>query len=600
MIRNPKNRQRMWELFGMAGFIAFAVVLTSGLWLGGNNSESGANPQDQEFFQWNFAHAAHAVSHGENPFFTDLMNAPLGVNLMANTSVLLFGIPMAPITLWLGSHATFTIFVTVAFAGTAIAWYYFLSRAVVQSRTAAYIGAGFCGFAPGIVSHAGGQPNISAQFLVPLLLWCLLRLAQPAPATRRRRYIWRYGATLGGLSVAQVFLNEEILFFAGLATITVMVAYSSYRWSEAKARARQFFTGIGVALLVASPVLAAPLTFQFFGPQHYRGLPFPLDDHVADLGSYGGYARESLFGDIDSANLFSSADSEDNAFFGITLLLLVIALAVWMWRDMRMKLTAITAIVCFSLSLGSSIKFFKHDTHVPGPMAVLHFLPVFNLATITRYALIVASCVGVILAIGTDRVLREKSLPWLQKGILARHSTIAWAGILAIALVPVAPTPLPTAKRPPTPAFITEGMWRDYVTDDQTLLLAPMFVSGRSTTAMRWSMATDLELPIAHGYFLGPNARTTKAIWGSPARPTSWLLDRANVEKKIPKVTNKDRVNFQRDLKYWKVGIVAINPSSYKDGLVITLTTLLGPAHDRGGVLFWPITTDGTVAKEKS
>ncbi|NUS74391.1 MAG: hypothetical protein HOQ05_13485 [Corynebacteriales bacterium] len=587
---------RLMEMLGLAAYIAFALFITARIWTGGTSMEAGANPQDQEFFQWNFAHAAYAVSHGENPLFTYRINAPLGVNLMANTSVLLFGIPMAPITLMFGPHITFALFSTLALAGTAIGWYLFLSRCVVTSRRAAFIGAGFCGFAPGLISHLGGQPNISAQFLVPFLLWCVVRLAQPEPADSTHRFsraIW-YGSALAGVAIAQVFLNEEILFFTGLAVAMAMAVYAWQCWPEAKARSRQFFNGLGLALLIFMVVLAAPLSFQFFGPQHYRGLPFDLADHVVDLGSFTGYSRESLFGSDHSADRFSSADSEDNSFFGFTLVILVLVLAVWMWRDIRMKMVFLTGIGAAALSLGPTVMFFKESTHIPGPMAVLHFLPIFNLATITRYVLISASCIGVMLALGTDRVLQEKRLPWLNGG-LGRYPKMAWAGVLAIALVPIAPTPLPTVPRPPVPAFITDGMWRDYVSGDQTIVVAPL--TGRGTTAMRWSIATDLELHVAHGYFLGPDTDGKSATFGSPLRKTSELMLEANVDadEELPEITDEDRAQAKADFKYWKVAIVAINPASYKDGLLISLTELLGPVQERGGVMFWAIDTDGSV-----
>ena len=57
-----------------------------------------------------------------------------------------------------------------------------LSRVLVGSRGRGLArGAGFCAFAPAMVSHANGHPNIVSQFVVPLIVWRTLRAA-PNPA----------------------------------------------------------------------------------------------------------------------------------------------------------------------------------------------------------------------------------------------------------------------------------------------------------------------------------------------------------------------------------------------------------------------------------
>ena len=50
--------------------------------LGGVDSHLG------EVVRFYLTNAANAIVHGENPLFSDKINAPYGLNLMANTSVL--------------------------------------------------------------------------------------------------------------------------------------------------------------------------------------------------------------------------------------------------------------------------------------------------------------------------------------------------------------------------------------------------------------------------------------------------------------------------------------------------------------------------------
>ncbi len=139
------------------------------------------------------------------------VNVPFGINLMANTSVLAVSIPMTPITLAFGPHIAFNVFLTGALLLTGLSWYYVLSRHLVTSKVAAWVGALFAAFAPSMVAHANGHPNIISQFLIPLIIWRTLCLVESGRAVRN-------GALLGLLIVWQAFINLEILFMTAVAS----------------------------------------------------------------------------------------------------------------------------------------------------------------------------------------------------------------------------------------------------------------------------------------------------------------------------------------------------------------------------------------------
>ena len=77
---------------------------------------------DVDLFAWFVQYAATAVSHGQLPaLFTTAMNAPVGVNLMWNTSFLLPGVLLSPVTLLWGPQVSLTVALTLGFAGSAAA-----------------------------------------------------------------------------------------------------------------------------------------------------------------------------------------------------------------------------------------------------------------------------------------------------------------------------------------------------------------------------------------------------------------------------------------------------------------------------------------------
>jgi hypothetical protein len=70
----------------------------NGLWRDPAGRSLTENDQDHVFFEWVLANAARTVVDRRDPFFTDWLGAPHGVNLMANTSMWTATLPMAPVS----------------------------------------------------------------------------------------------------------------------------------------------------------------------------------------------------------------------------------------------------------------------------------------------------------------------------------------------------------------------------------------------------------------------------------------------------------------------------------------------------------------------
>ena len=88
------------------------------------------------------------------------------------------------------------------------------------SRAAAWIGGLWCGFCPAMVAHANGQVNFVCQFVVPFLVWQVLRLREPGHAVHG-------GVAVGLLIVLQVFINEETLLFTALTVGVFVLGYAA-------------------------------------------------------------------------------------------------------------------------------------------------------------------------------------------------------------------------------------------------------------------------------------------------------------------------------------------------------------------------------------
>ncbi len=566
------------------GLFAGACYVLGGLWVFARLWVDPArrlvgDGQDQQLFVWMLAHAARSVTHLDNPLFSAQLNAPDGVNLLANTSVLGLGIPLVPVTLLFGAQVSFAVLALVSLAGTAGAWYYLFSTRLVSSRLAALLGGALCGFGPGMIAHAPGHLHVIAQFVLPFIVLYVLKLAEPGHAVRK-------GAVLGLLVAYQVFISEEMLLLAALGCAVLVLVYAALRWPQARAALPSVVKGLAVTGVVAGVLLAYPLWFQFFGPQYSRGLPFTASWFYADAWSYLTYPGQSVAGDQIAAVRLAANFGEENAYFGWPLLIVLTAGVVWLWRLLAVRLLAVVGVIFAVLSLGNELVIRTDHTGVPLPFKLLSNLPVFDMALPTRFSLVVLPVLGGLLALVADRVLaamasREDS------GIPLRLLAV---GTAAAMLVPIAPIPLRGFDPPATPAFISSGLWRDYVPDGRTLVPVPL-PQNDAMTGMRWAAETNLDIALPRGFFIGPDGSPQRqGVFFAPLRPTVALLQTVGITGKVPPITGTDRANLLADLRYWRGAVVVLaTPAPHAAQLRATLEALLGPPQVIGGAVVWDV-----------
>jgi hypothetical protein len=585
--QEPGRRLRAWrrpnwrDVLAVVTFVAVALYVTSSLWINPSHG-SATDPQDQAFFEWMLAHGARVVTDGAYPFFSDRMNYPDGVNMMANTSVLAVSLPLTPVTLLFGPHVAFNVFLTLALSLTGISWYLVLSRQFVRSRLASWVGALFCTFAPSMVSHAGGHPNIVSQFLVPLIIWRTLRL--------RDGRALRNGSILAGLLVWQAFINLEILFMTAVGLGVFCAIMAVVRRKRYRGEARAFLRGLLVAATVAVAVLAYPLSVQFFGPQSYQGLPQFVRNFGADLGSFTAYSSRSVAGNSVVTERLAQNVQEENAFFGWGLVILFFGLIVWMRRRAAVVALGLVAVLYAAMSLGPRIFLNGINTGVPGIWAIMHSVPVLNSAVPTRWAMAIAPVVGIMLALGVQRAGDLVKAQPSARGPVR----LAMITAVAMALVPLVPTPLRTAPQTPTPAFIASGEWKQYVDDNHTVVTLPLPDSGYPDP-LRWSAATGQDMRIAGAYALLPNQNPLNpndhtALFSPPWRPTSGLMASIKQGNPVPDINDTRREMTLADLRYWKAGVIMLTPQIRDLEMLRVMTDMLGfePTWT-GGAWVWDV-----------
>ncbi|PXY27657.1 glycosyl transferase [Prauserella muralis] len=579
--RPPRARRltggRIADAAVLAGFVLAAFLLYRPLWMDLSQGYLSSSVQDQNMWEWFFAVTAHSVVQLENPLFTTLQNHPLGVNLMANTAMLGIGVPLTPVTLLFGPTVTWALTLTGGLAATAFAWYWVLSRHVVGSRAGAAVGGAVCAFAPPIISHANAHPNFVVLFVLPLMVLRLIRLA-------RGEHPVRNGVLLGLLAAYQVFLGEEPLLIMATTLLVFGAVYALSRPEAALDMARPLGIGIGVGAAVALTLVAFPLWWQFAGPQSYTGIEHGLLGN--DAAAFTAFATESVAGNAEIARELSINRTEENAFFGWPLVVLMLGVTVALWRVVLARALAVAMLVLAWISMGVLLVVDGTATSIPGPWLLLFDLPLYESVLESRFALGCVPVIGVLLALATERVRHLRvSRDWRYT------AQVCWWSALAVALVPIAPTTLPVEQREPTPAFFAEGLWRDHVAGG-TVVAVPLPDAG-DARALRWQIEAKFGFPLAEGYFVGPTA-DGNGTYGAVRRPTSELLDEVAESGEPAPVTPEDRANVVADLRYWNADVVVLPATGDDAGervaLRETVEALLGdPGRVVGDTWVWDV-----------
>ncbi|MFF5070845.1 hypothetical protein ACFY2R_06460 [Micromonospora olivasterospora] len=594
--RPPRRRPARADVLAIGAYVLLGVLVCLNYWGDVQHRVSSHLPTDHSWFEWLFAHGAYSVLHLENPLFTTRQNAPDGVNMMANTSLLGATIPLAPVTLLFGPQVTYALYLGGALTATAATSYWMLSRHLVRSRAAAFLGGAFLGFAPGIVHHANGQPNFVSNYLLPVIVARVLRLGEPERSWRRD------GIVLGLLVAYQIFVNEEMLLLTALACLVVVLAYAAQRPRAAWARARGFLAALGLGGGLTLLLTAYPVWFQFNGPQSYRGLQGGVfHSWGEDLVAFVTFPRDTIAG--DEAVEKTIGLTEQNTWFGWPLVLVaLVALVLLVRRSLAARIVAVLVVVFSVAAIGPVVRFDGVETDVDGPWShIPDDLPLVEMMMPTRLALVVAAAVGVLLALAWDALARTGAprvpaprtpeaaiAPARAAGPARRWLRPVGYAALALAVLPLVPRPLPAQHVDPPPHFITAGGWRPYVPEGRTLVPVPIPSNVHGLPTLRWSALTGHEFPVPGGYFIGPN-ELGEGTFGAPNRPTSTLIYSTMDSGTLPALTEENRRQAVADLRYWRASVVVLGAHPREGVLRELMTALLGPPQRVDDVWLWDV-----------
>jgi hypothetical protein len=574
---SPRLRARPWAPWMvLVLYVLGAVTLTWRLWAAPASRMQVGDVTDVDLFAWFIRYSAESVAHGSLPaLVTTAMNAPHGINLMWNTSLLLPGVLLTPVTLLAGPQTTLTVLLTLGFAGSAASMFWVLRRWGVRIGPAA-LGGALYGFSPALLAAAVGHYHLEFAVLPPLLIDAMLRIVTG------RGHPVKNGVWLGLLAAAQFFIGEELLVDTVLASGVVLVVLVVMKPGAVAGQAGRSVAGLAVAAGIALVICAYALWLQFHGPLAQHGNPWKGNHFRNRAAAFVTPAGNMLLHTPSGAAAIARHPayvSEYVAYLGYPLLVLLIIAAIRYWRDLRIRVAAVSCAVLEILSLGGTQV--VRGTTVPPVLLPWHWLanlPVVSQMLPDRLSILADGLAAVVLAVSLHLALSAAQQPRWRRQVIP-------VALAAIAVLPLIPLPLHTTQVAAVPAGYRAAFTRLALPRDARVLVVPV-PYGHVSEALRWYADTGYPGSMNGGYFIGPNRHGKATGYGGrKARAIAKSIDalwHPSSQAKSPTAAQ-----MRGYVARWRpVAVVAVTRRTSRLGRL--LTTVFGPPKfSVGRVVVW-------------
>ncbi len=420
-----------------------AMLIYGVLALGANWPDFPGDPHliragDLSLDTWLLAWNPYALLHGQNLLATNFVNYPAGANLAQDTSMTLLGLLTGPLTLLVSPVASLNLLLWLSptLSGGAM---FFVLRRFVARDIAAFLGGLLYGFSPYMVCVQGNHLHLAFVPLPPLILYVAYKVFRDCR--------WQDGALLGLLLSAQMYISSEIAatttIIGGFAALVFGLQTPRSTWSRLRSALGPLAIGGLITLAISMPYVLEMTT----GPYLITNPTGWIGGRMADLLSPILPTSLQRFGPTSwkatADTLVQGSTSEDGAYLGIPLILLLVGFTVYLRR--RRAVVAAFAMVLITLvfSFGIYLQVDDHLTSIPLPDLALLHAPIFQNLIPVRLALYEFVFAALIVAIGFDALLTtpRRRLTTSAFGLLGAATVIS--------LLPAWPAPVGPVGVPP-------------------------------------------------------------------------------------------------------------------------------------------------------
>ena len=351
--RRHRGSSLWWYLSAGALYLVLGIWSTAHAWTQGVTDHLVSPSGDASLFVWSLQYAANGVAHLSLPFNTSLLFHPYGFNMVANTTSLGIGVPLAPITWIWGPIATLNVALTLAPLGSGLAMLYALRRHGIWWPAAILSGA-IWAQSPYVLYAQTSAWLMVVVLVVAPLLWALFH---ELVVVRRRSPIW-VGVGIAALLIWQFFLGTEALAIMGVvgAMVGVAVLIAQLRSVvDPLVLIRRVAIGLGTALVITLVVLAWPLWCALAGANHLADWIWPAQLFLFDQTKPSQYVRNPTV-TISGVTIYNGLNTilPNQAYLGPGVVLGIVAGWFARWRDARLWLSCSIIVFGFLMAEGGA------------------------------------------------------------------------------------------------------------------------------------------------------------------------------------------------------------------------------------------------------
>jgi hypothetical protein len=430
-------------------------------------------PQTMWFFNW----WRYSLSHGLNPFFTDLVWTPLGINLAWTALVPLLAWISIPLQLTVGEPTTYNLLVTLTLPLAAFSAFLLCRRSCAFWPSV--LGGYIFGFSPYMLGQVLEHLLLVAVFPVPLIALVTLKRLDDEITTQR------FAILLAALVIAEFLCSVELF-----ATLTIVGGFSlllalALFSEDLRARLVGLIGPIAAAYVAAGAILS-PYLFSMLAHGFPHDSVWLPGNYSADLLAFVVPAKTLMLGVAPAAakvsDTFQARLSENGAYLGIAVIIFAEVFRRRYWREPVGKFLTILFLVLAIVAMGPSLQVAGR----PGiwmPWAIVGGLPLLSIALPIRFMMYEFLVVAVMVAMWFSSPARP-----LTKWIAA-----------AVILVSLAPNLHASfwVSDLHSPAFFTD---RTYATELQPREIIMPLPWGQRGNSMYWQMQSDMYFRMAGGY----------------------------------------------------------------------------------------------------
>jgi hypothetical protein len=541
--------------------------------------------QDFTLAVWGVGWVPHALAHGLNPFFSESIFVPTGVNLAQNVAAPFLGLIAAPVTLAFGPLVAADVLMVLAMPLSATAAFVVLRKWQVWPPAAA-LGGLIYGFSPYMVGQGVGHPALLFLPLPPFIALTVVNILQ------RRGSPGRLGIQLGLLVAAQYLISQEVLATVAILTITAVVCVAIRYRAGLREMIRAASRPFGIALVVAMVLLAYPIGMMIAGPQHATGTTFPTNNRYHnDLLSFvlAGPLQKVSMGMGSSPGLGAINATEAGSYIGIPLLILVGFFAWKSRRSPRMQLAVALLLGTGLFSLGPHLAVGGRLTHIPLPFIVVDHVPLLDNLLPSRLSFELGSCVAAVVAFGLDDMRRRPARTRVhstdgQRRVRARSAVVATVTLAVLVATQLPRWPYETIPAQGAPAALNRA-----IPEGNPIAITYPYDTAATPWPMLWQAEAGFSFRLLGGYAYHPGPSgggTVLPNLMSPRGLQQFLSGQEGVKLYGPPLpVSPDLVATARaTLTKYHVRLVIVDRSTRGSGPVIELfNDAIGPARFTSG-----------------